>query len=75
MINLIAVDLTKKEQIDKLIAVSNAGKEYRETIEAHVKDGRTSMVFDLKTGDVVLAVQNGELLYNSNENVTINSII
>lgn len=75
MINLIVVDLTSKEQIDKLVSVSKASDGYRKTIESHIAEGRTAMVFDLKSGDVVLAVQKGELIFSSNENVTINSII
>lgn len=73
MVNLIVVDLTKPEEVDKLASLN--GGDSREALEKHISEGRTIIIFDLKSGDIVMALQKGELLYLSNENVTFKSII
>ena len=73
MVNLIVVNLKNLEEVNKLASMSGGAS--KEAIEKSINEGRTSMIFDLKSGDVVMVVQNGELLYNSNDNVNFKSIL
>ena len=73
MVKLIVVNLKNTDEVAKLASLQGpAGKA---AIEKTIAEGRTSVVFDLNTGDIVMVVQNGELLHNDNENITFKSIL
>ena len=73
MVNLIVVNLKNPDEVTKLASLQ--GPNGKAAIEKTIAEGRTSVIFDLSTGDIVMVVQNGELLHSNNENVTFKSIL
>jgi hypothetical protein len=73
IVNLIVVNLLNPEEAKKLASLN--GSAGIDAINKDIENGRTSLVFDLSNGDVLLVVQNGELLYADNENINFKSIL
>jgi hypothetical protein len=66
MINLAIVNLLNEDEVKKLASLTDKGNSH---IKEQIQKGRTELVFDITTGEIILAVENGKLLFVSNENV------
>lgn len=66
MINLAVVNLLNSEEVKKLASLTDKGDSH---IKEQIQQGRTEVVFDITTGEIILAVENGKLLFSSNDNV------
>jgi hypothetical protein len=71
MISITLVDLTDKTEFNKLVALKPDNKKM---FEHFLNKGRTEIGYDEKSGNILLAIENGKLLYVDNKDITFKRI-
>ena len=69
---IVIVDLQNDNDIKALNALNPNNNNIAED---HIKHGRTQLGYDKASGDIILAVQNGKLIYVDGKNVKFENII
>ena len=71
MTSITLVNLTDKNEFDKLVLLK---PDNRRMLEHFLKNGRTEIGYDEKSGNILLAVENGKLLYTDSKDITFKRI-
>lgn len=69
---IVIVDLQNDNDVNALNALNPNNSKISEN---HIVQGRTQIGYDKATGDIILAVQNGKLIYTDGKNVKFENII
>jgi len=59
--NIILIDLKNPKEVEKFVSLNPSGN--GKMLDNYIKEGRTEIGYDESTGDILLAIQNGKLLY------------
>lgn len=58
--NIILIDLKNTKEVEKFLSLNPNNNKM---LDNYLKEGRTEIGYDESTGDILLAVQNGKLIY------------